>query len=64
MTNNALLDFAEQVTPDELLPTPLPDKVKKPKWAKPSKTHGKASARAYTGAETTEIAATRAEQKQ
>jgi hypothetical protein len=36
-------------------------KVKKPKWAKPRKTHGDASARAYTGAEAAEIAASRAE---
>jgi hypothetical protein len=61
-TNKALLDFAEQVAEDDLLPTRLPDKVKKPKWAKPRKTHGKASARAYTWAEAAEIAANRAEQ--
>ena len=61
-TNKALLDFAEQVAEDDLLPTRLPDKVKKPKWAKPRKTHGKASARAYTGAEAAETAANRAEQ--
>ena len=34
-TNRALLDFAGQVAQDDLLPTRLPDKVKKPKWAKP-----------------------------
>jgi hypothetical protein len=45
-----------------LLPTRLPDKVKKPKWTKPRKAHGKASARAYSGAEAAEIAANRAEQ--
>ena len=44
------------------MPTRLPDKVKKPKWAKPRKTHGKASARAYTGAEAAEITANRAKQ--
>ena len=32
-TNNALLQFAGQVAEDDLLPTRLPDKVKKPKWA-------------------------------
>ena len=61
-TDKALLDFAEQVAEDDLLPTRLPDKVKKPKWAKPRKTYGKASARAYTGAEAAEIAANRAKQ--
>jgi hypothetical protein len=30
-TNEALLDFAEQVAEDDLLPTRLLDKVKKPK---------------------------------
>src|SRR2546423_14964990 len=60
-TNKALLDFAKQVAEDDLLPTRLPDKVKKPKWAKPRKTHGKASARANTGAEAAEITANRAE---
>jgi hypothetical protein len=44
------------------LPTRLPDKVKKPKWAKPRKPHGKASARSFTGAEAAEIAANKAEQ--
>ena len=39
----------------------LPDKVKKPKWAKPRKPHGKASARSFTGAEAAEIAADKAE---
>jgi hypothetical protein len=61
-TDKALLDFAEQVAEDDLLPTRLPDKVKKPKWAKPRKTYGKASARAYTGAEAAEIVANRAKQ--
>jgi hypothetical protein len=45
-----------------MLPTCLPDKVHKPKWAKPSKTHGKASGRSYTGAEAAELAADQAEQ--
>ena len=39
-TNKALLNFAEQVTEDDLLLTRLPNKVKKPKRAKPRKTHG------------------------
>jgi hypothetical protein len=60
-TNRALLDFAGQVAQDDLLPTRLPDKVKKPKWAKPRKTHGNASTRPYTGAEAVEIAAEKAE---
>jgi hypothetical protein len=60
-TNKALLEFADQVAQDDLLPTRLPDKVKKPKWAKPRKPHGKASARAFTGAEAAEIAADKAE---
>ena len=33
-----------------------------PKWAKPGKSHGKASARSFTGAEAAEIAANQAEQ--
>lgn len=61
-TNNALLQFAGQVAEDDLLPTRLPDKVKKSKWAKPRKPHGKASARSFTGAEAAEIAADKAEQ--
>jgi hypothetical protein len=48
-TNKALLEFADQVAQDDLLPTRLPDKVKKSKWAKPRKPHGKAFARAFTG---------------
>jgi hypothetical protein len=56
-----LLEFADQVTQDDLLPTRLPGKIKKPKWAKPRKPHGKASARAFTGAEAAEIAADKAE---
>ena len=60
-TNKALLEFADQVAQDDLLPTRLPDRVKKPKWAKPRKPHGKASARAFTGAEAVEIAADKAE---
>jgi hypothetical protein len=60
-TNKALLEFADQVAQDDLLPTRLLDKVKKPKWAKPRKPHGKASARAFTGAEAAEIAADKTE---
>jgi hypothetical protein len=56
-TNKALLEFAEQVAKDDLLPTRLPDKVQKPKWAKPKKTHDKASKRSMTGAEAAERAA-------
>jgi hypothetical protein len=56
------LDFAGQVAEDDLLPTRLPDKVKKPRWAKPRKSHGKASARSFTGAEAAEITANQAEQ--
>ena len=41
-TNKALLEFADQIAQDDLLPTRLSDKVKKPKWAKPRKPHGKA----------------------
>ena len=37
-----MLEFADQVAWDGLLPTHLPDKVKKPKWAKLRKPHGKA----------------------
>jgi hypothetical protein len=36
--------------------------VKKPKWAKLRKPHGKTSARSFTGAEVAEIAADKAEQ--
>ena len=61
-TNKALLNFAGQVAENDLLPTRLPDKVKKPKWAKSKKSHGKASARSFTGAEAAEIAANQAEQ--
>jgi hypothetical protein len=57
----AQLEFTDQVAQDDLLPTRLPDKIKKPKWAKPRKPHGKASARALTGAEAAEIAADEAE---
>ena len=37
------------------------DKVKKPKGIKSRKTHGKASARSYTGAEAAELGADQAE---
>jgi hypothetical protein len=49
------------VAQDDLLATHLPGKVKKPKWAKPRKSHGKASARAFPGAEAAKIAADKAE---
>ena len=61
-TNNALLQFAGQVAENDLLPTRLPDKVKKPKWVKLKKPHGKASARSFTGAEAAEVTADKAEQ--
>ena len=35
--------------------------MKKPKWAKPRKPHGKASGRSFTGAEAAEMAADKAE---
>jgi hypothetical protein len=60
-TNKALLEFADQVAQDDLLPTRLPNKIKKPKWAKPRKAHSKASGRSYTGTEAAEIAADKAE---
>ena len=44
-----------------MLPTRLPDKVRKPKWAKFRKTHSKVSARSLTGAEAAEMVADRAE---
>ena len=59
--NKVLLEFAEQVANDDLLPTRLPDKANKPKWAKPRKSHGKASARSHTGTEATEIIADKIE---
>ena len=55
-TNRSLVGYAGQLAQDDLLPTRLPDKVQKPKWAKPRKTHGKASGRSYTGAEAAELA--------
>jgi hypothetical protein len=45
--HEALLDFAGRVAHDDLLPTRLPDRIKKPISAKPRTTRGKASARAY-----------------
>jgi hypothetical protein len=60
-TNRALVEFAGMVAQDDLLPTRLPDKVKKPKWAKPKKSHDKASRRSMTGAEAAEQAANKAE---
>jgi hypothetical protein len=43
------------------LPTHLPDKAQKPKWAKPRKTHGKASARSLTGVEVAKMVVDKAE---
>jgi hypothetical protein len=59
-TNKALLEFADQVAQDGLLPTRLSN-VKKPKWVKLRKPHGKASARSFTGAEAAEITTDKAE---
>jgi len=56
-----LLGFAEQIRDEDLLPIRLPDKVRKPKWAKPIKAHGKASARSLTGPEAAEKEADKAE---
>ena len=60
-TNRALLSFAEQIRDKDLLPKRLPDKIQKPKWAKPIKAHGKASARSLTGPEAAEKEANKAE---
>jgi hypothetical protein len=60
-TNRALLGYAEQIRDEDLLPTRLPDKIQKPKWAKPIKAHGKASARSLTGPEAAEKEADKAE---
>jgi hypothetical protein len=54
--------FAGQAAGDDLLPTRLPDKVKKPKWTKPRKPHSKASARSFIEAEAAEITVNQAEQ--
>ena len=50
------------VKQDDLLPTRLPDKIKKPSWEKPKKLHYKASKRSMTGAEAAKQAANKAEQ--
>src|SRR5947207_13348970 len=60
-TNRALLSFAEQIMEEDLLPKRLPDKIRKPKWAKPVKANGKASARSLTGSEAAEKEADKAE---
>ena len=60
-TNRTLLDFAEQVAHDDLLPTHLPDKVKKPKWVKSRKSQGNASVRSFTRAEAAEREANKTE---
>ena len=59
-TNRALLSFAEQIRDEDLLPKRLPDKIQKPKWAKPIKAHGKASARSLTGSKAAEKEADKA----
>ena len=46
---------------EDLLPKRLPDKIQKPKWAKPIKAHGKASVRSLTGPEAAEKEADKAE---
>ena len=51
-TNRALLGFAEQITNKDLLPKRLPDKIQKPKWAKPIKVYSKISVRLLTDSET------------
>jgi hypothetical protein len=60
-TNRALLEYANQVEQDDLLPTRLPTKVKKAKWIKPIKAHGNASRRGLTVVEAAEKAADQAE---
>jgi hypothetical protein len=60
-TNRALINYADQLAQDDLLPTRLPDKIQKARWLKPKKTHGQASRRSMTGAEAAEQAANRAE---
>jgi hypothetical protein len=59
--NKALLESGDRVTKHNLLSTRLPEKVKKPKWAKPRMPHGKVSGRSFTGAEATETAADKTE---
>jgi hypothetical protein len=53
-TNRALLGFTRQIINEDLLPIRLPDKIQKPKWAKPIKAYIKASARSLTGLEAAE----------
>jgi hypothetical protein len=61
LTGLAKARFDSQLAQDDLLLTRLPDKTQKPKWAKPRKTYGKASARSLTGAEAAEKAVDKAE---
>ena len=49
------------IAQNDLLSTRLPDKIKKLKWAKPKKSHDKASKRLITGAEAAKQAADKAE---
>ena len=62
--NKPLLEFADQVAQNDLLPTCLLDNVKKPEWAKSRKSHGKAFGWSFTGAEAAEMAADKTEKKQ
>lgn len=59
--NKALLSFAEQIKDEDLLLKQLSDKIQKPKWAKPIKAYGKASAQLLTGSEAAEKEADKAE---
>jgi hypothetical protein len=58
-TNRALVDYAGQLTQNDLLPTRLPEKIQKARWLKSKKTQ--ASRRSMTGAEAAEQTANRAE---
>ena len=51
----------EQIRDEDLLPIRLPNKIQKPKWAKPIKAYGKASVRSLTGPEAAEKEADKAE---
>jgi hypothetical protein len=51
------------IAQDDLLPTRLPDKIKKPSWAKPKKPYDKASKRLMTDAEAAKQAAQQAADK-
>ena len=53
-TNRALLNYAGQLGQNDLLPTRLPDEVKRATWPKPKKSHDKASNQLVTGASAAE----------